>query len=259
MDWIRKNTFMWIAVLSAFAVQVFTWFVLYPVAGYNEASLLVAQAIFLLMSLLLLRTSGLGWSRIGLSARNFYRALVAIFCAYGLLLIILVLQRMLGGSVPLFREQVDVYAMANNWLLTGLGEELFFSGILFNTLAHGAQPHRRWTRVPLTAGIFALWHLPGYLAIGLRMGTLGPGLMVDLLIPFVSWLFFGTMYLLSGNLWLAVFAHGSTDYALLPAVVNAPVFGLIFMAAVVLAAWWIGRKTQLARQPERITTPGSLS
>jgi hypothetical protein len=42
--------------------------------------------------------------------------------------------------------------------------------------------------------------------------------------------------------WMVVFAHASTDYALLPAVVDAPVLGLVFMLMNVALAWQLGRR-----------------
>ncbi|MBW6474752.1 MAG: hypothetical protein K0B14_16615, partial [Anaerolineaceae bacterium] len=67
------------------------------------------------------------------------------------------------------------------------------------------------------------------------------GIIFDLLLRFISWLFFGFMYSFSGNLWLVVFAHASTDYAILPAVVNQPLIGLIFMGLLLGYAWYIGK------------------
>jgi hypothetical protein len=82
--------------------------------------------------------------------------------------------------------------------------------------------------------------LPGYVAIALKMGNSVGSIFFDILLNFISWVLFGSIYLLSGNLWLTAFAHASTDYALLPAVMQSPILGLLFMGLVVTLAWRSG-------------------
>jgi membrane protease YdiL (CAAX protease family) len=94
--------------------------------------------------------------------------------------------------------------------------------------------------IVIVAGVFALWHLPGYVAIALKMGSSVGSIFFDILLNFISWILFGSIYLLSGNLWLTAFAHASTDYALLPAVIQSPILGLLFMGLVVTLAWRSG-------------------
>nr|NIV39989.1 CPBP family intramembrane metalloprotease [Anaerolineae bacterium] len=155
------------------------------------------------------------------------RAIGGIGLAYGLLLAVLLIANALGGQFQIFRQSYYGVAILDNWLLTGLGEEFFFAGVLFTLVQKRIR--RAWLAVLLTAIAFALWHLPGYLAIGLRTGDLGAGILFDLMLNLLSWSFFGTIYYLSGNLWLTAFAHASTDYGLLPAITDAPALGLLFM------------------------------
>lgn len=227
-----------IAVLAALAMQVLTWFVWYPLAGYNDTTLLIAQLAFLALGIVLFLAFKMRWQGIGLGRREFFEAVLKILLAYAAVLLIVVILKAAGSEINLFRQQYNLYAFVNNWLLTGVGEELVFAGVLFNLISISAQSRRRWSAVLLTAMFFALWHLPGYLAVGIKMDSLNAGIAVDLLLNMISWGFFGTIYLFSGNLWLTAFAHASTDYALLPAVVNSPVIGLVFMLITVALAYW---------------------
>jgi len=232
-----------IIVLIALALQFFTWFVLYPIAGYSDTTLTIAQSIFLLFGLGSVLALRLNFIRIGVGPANLLRAGVGILFSYGILLMFLVLLNILGLRVALFRQVYSPYALVNNWLLTGFGEELVFAGVLFNLVRLALyQPRRPWMAILITSSAFALWHLPGYLAVGINMGTLGPGLIFDLLINIISWVFLGMIYWLSGNLWLTAFAHASTDYSLLPAVTNSPVYGLILMLFIIAFAFWSGRR-----------------
>ncbi len=242
----------WITLLAAIAVQALTWFMLYPLAGYNDLTLTIAQVAFLLLGAGLLFAFRLDPRSIGLGGSAFLRGLGGIALAYLLLLGVLLVSNALGAQLSLFRPEYRLDAIFNNWLLTGLGEELVFAGLLFNLIDRARDHRRRWAAVLLTAAGFALWHLPGYLAVGLRMGTLGPGLAFDLLLNMVSWCFFGSIYLLSGSLWLTAFAHASTDYALLPAIIHSPLLGLLFMLFNVLIAWRLGkRRITAAQEPIR--------
>lgn len=241
MDHSRNRLHAWIVFMAAITVQMLTWFVLYPLAGYNDITLLIAQLVFLALGIGLIVVFKENLNQIGAGANDFMRGVIGISVSYGLLLVILVSLNALGYPNTIFRQEYQLYSFANNWLLTGFGEELVFAGLLFNLIARSMKDCHRWRAVLLTAVLFSFWHLPGYLAIGLRMGTLGPDLVFDLLLRMVSWIFFGTIYLLSGNLWLTSFAHASTDYALLPAVVNSPLLGLVFMMINLLIAWLLIR------------------
>lgn len=227
------------------AKQLLVWFALYPLAGYNEVTLAVAQlgTIAIAVSFLLVYRPG----PLGLRARQLFRAAASVSVAYGLVAgVVLVID---GGGADVFRGSYSVYALVDNWLVTGFGEELLFAGLLFtlvgrglagrspNISGAGASVRNVAAAVGIVAVLFSLWHLPGYIAIAARTGRLGFGVLLNLLLPTASWLFFGTIYALSGNLWLAAFVHASTDYPLLPAVVERPAVGFLFMAAnVALAA-----------------------
>ncbi len=242
MDATKLKSSLLIAAVAALAIQVLTWFVFYPLAGYNDVTLAIAQLAFFLLGVGLVFALRIGWRRIGLKIRDLALAVTGIILAYALILILLLLLNRFGGQLAIFRQQYHLYALLNNWLLTGLGEELVFAGVLFNLMIRIVDTRRRWNAVLLTAGLFALWHLPGYLAVGLRMGTLGFSLVIDLLLHVISWSIFGTIYLLSGNLWLTAFVHASTDYPLLPIVTDNPLIGLFFMAIVIAFAVWIRRR-----------------
>jgi membrane protease YdiL (CAAX protease family) len=250
----KNKYFVWITLLAALTVQVLTWFVLYPLAGYNDITLLTAQAVFLALGIGLILVFDLNWKQIGVGVKELIQALIGISISYGLLLLIILLLNATGYSTPVFRHEYQLFAFANNWLLTGFGEELVFAGILFNLLRRSFKDRRRWIALLLTAGMFSLWHLPGYVAIGLRMDSLGPGLIFDLLLHIVSWGFFGMIYLLSGNLWLTAFAHASTDYALLPGIINSPFLGLVFMFITLALARWMGKRQNPAQQNRAIST-----
>jgi membrane protease YdiL (CAAX protease family) len=58
-------------------------------------------------------------------------------------------------------------------------------------------------------------------------------------VNFWSWLVFGAIYAISGNLWMAAFAHASTDYGLSPLVTNEPLIGLVFMAFLIYGAYMV--------------------
>ncbi|NIV33432.1 MAG: CPBP family intramembrane metalloprotease [Anaerolineae bacterium] len=233
-----------LGITGAVLHQVLVWFVWYPLAGYDDTTLLAAQLSFVGLGIALVLSLRLHKERLGLGGVDLLRALGGIALAYGLLLAVLLIANALGGQFEVFRQTYYGVAILDNWLLTGLGEELFFAGVLF-TLVQKRTP-RAWLAVLLTAIAFALWHLPGYLAVGLRTGELGAGIFFDLMLNLLSWIFFGTIYHLSGNLWLTAFAHASTDYGLLPAITDAPALGLLFMLGVVVIAWELGRRRNSA-------------
>jgi membrane protease YdiL (CAAX protease family) len=232
------------------AKQILTWYVLYPTAGYNDITLNGTQAVTLLLGVLFVVVYRLGWRRIGLGLRRLGEAIAAVTIAYVVLLLVVIVIQLLGTDAPLFRESYSAYAFLNNWVLTGFAEELLFAGVVFTLVLRARSRERSfaaaWPVVLVVAALFSLWHLPGYIAVALRSGGLGAGLIVDLILPFLSWLFIGTIYVLSGNLWLAAFVHASTDYALLPAIVDRPEMGVVFMLANVAIAWWLGRRRQKA-------------
>ncbi len=240
------------------AKSILTWFVLYPTAGYNEVTLNGTQAVTLILGVLFVAIYRLGWRQVGLSLRSLRQGAAALAAAYAVLLAAVVVPRLAGGDLAIIREGYSAYAIFNNWVLTGLAEELIFAGVIFTLIMQGWTSADRdgWTGfrrnaaiIVLVAALFALWHLPGYVAVAVRSQGISAAMLGNLALPFASWLFFGTIYLLSRNLWLTAFIHASTDYALLPAIVDRPALGLLFMATGVFAAWVLGRRHR--RHPER--------
>lgn len=224
--------------------QILVWFVLYRVAGYSMTTLTIAQGLTLAIGVLFLLLYRLGRS-VGIGLRRLVEGTIGLAVAYAVLLGILLLARVLEPGLVLFRESYSIPAFLNNWILTGVAEELVFAGVLFTLLAR-LRPRRIWPLVVVVALLFGLWHVPGAVAVAVSRGGSGAGVLGQVAIPLVSWCFFGSIYLLSGNLWLTAFVHASTDYALLPAIVNRPLFGLVFMVISLGIAWWLG-----TRRPSR--------
>lgn len=244
------------ALLVVYAIVVtkltLTWFVLYRFAGYSHVTLTLTQAATLFLGILFVTIYRLGWRRIGLGVRDLGEGAAVAAVAHAVLLGVLLILRAAGNEVRLFRDGYRLDALFNNWVLTGFAEELVFAGVIFGlalvALGRECRFVSAWPVVILVAVMFSLWHLPGYIAVALRSGGLGFSLLGKLAIPFASWLFFGSIYVLSGSLWLVAAVHASTDYALLPAITDRPLLGLLFMLTNVALAWWVGRRRRSGRQ-----------
>jgi membrane protease YdiL (CAAX protease family) len=226
-------------LLVTFAIPIFTWFILYRNAGYNPWTLRIA--------LLMTMAAGAGFlvymrqslSSIGLSLRQLFQAGVLVALAYGLILLTgFVMNSLFDSGLTLLRSGYSHDAFFENWVLTAFGEELLFCGVIFTLAAARLPGRKRWLAVLVVALLFALWHMPGYLAQGRAVGDMAGRMGLN----FTSWLFFGTIYALSGNLWLAPFTHASTDYGISPMITNEPVIGLVFMVFLVFAAWVVNRR-----------------
>lgn len=243
-------------VVFSFALlfQILTWFVLYPTAGYNDLTLNIALAKTFLLGIVFLFLYRISWKKIGLGFYPFLTALVGLIVANLIIFFIIEGVNAFGGNLSLFRDTYRLDAFLSNWILAAFGEELLFAGVLFTLIKNNYSQKKRWVSVFVVAGLFALWHLPGYLAIGIKMESLSFSIIFDLLLRVISWLIFGFIYLFSDNLWLVIFAHASTDYAILPAVVNQPVIGLIFMGLLLVYAWRIGRSRKKHQQPHLTTS-----
>ncbi|MFU8887263.1 MAG: lysostaphin resistance A-like protein [Trueperaceae bacterium] len=232
------------ALVVAFAIPIATWNWLYPTFGYRPDTLAIAQASVLIAAIVLFGASGLRWRDLGLGHRSLLAAAAVGAAAYAAIIVLAAaLNAAFDAGFTLFRSRYEAAALVDNWLLTAFAEELLFAGVLFG-LVRGLVGHRRpWLVVGLVALAFALWHLPGYLAVGYAAGaTLG-----RLALNLASWLIFGSIYALSGNLWLVVVAHAATDYGLSPLVTNEPLFGLAFMAILVAGARWARRPASIGR------------
>ena len=233
------------ALVVAFAIPITTWFWLYPTFGYGPSTLLIAQASVLVAAAVLVAATGLRWRDLGLSPRSLLAAVVVGTAAYAAITAVAaVLNAAFDTGFSLFRSRYEVAAFVDNWLLTAFAEQLLFAGVLFR-LARGFVDRRRlWLAIGLVAVVFALWHLPGYLAVGYGAAPMAGRLVLNL----ASWLVFGSIYALSGNLWLVVVAHAATDYGLSPLVTNEPLFGLLFMTILIAGARW-------SRRPPRAEGP----
>jgi membrane protease YdiL (CAAX protease family) len=218
----------------AFAVPIVVWFWLYPTFGYGPATLRIAQVLILLAALGLIALLRLPVHRMGLDPRALLDAAAIGAVAYaGILLVAAGLNVAFDTGFVLFRSRYEAGGFIDNWLLTALPESLLFAGVLFHLVRERMRSRRAWVAVGLVAAAFALWHLPGYLAIGYGIGAIAGRMALNV----ASWLIFGTAYALSGNLWLVVVAHAATDYGLSPLVTNEPAFGLLFMAILVAGAY----------------------
>lgn len=238
-----------IALAAAFAIPVTTWYWLYPTFGYGPATLLLAQASVLLAAIVLVAVTDLRWGELGLGLRSLLAAALVGAAAYAAIVAVAaLLNAAFDTGFTLFRTRYEAAGFVDNWLLTAFAEQLLFAGVLFR-LVRGLVGRRRvWLAVGLVAVAFALWHLPGYLAVGYGAGPMAGRLALNL----ASWLIFGSIYALSGNLWLVVVAHAATDYGLSPLVTNEPLFGLLFMAILIAGAGW-SRRLRGAAGPDRAT------
>jgi len=240
------------AVAAAFLLSLLTWYLWYRIAGYTTLTVTVAQTAVLALAVGLAFGFRLKFRWIGLGLRGLGLALLITAVAYAAVIGVALIVRAAGTTtLQILRPRYELLAFLDNWGLTAFGEELLFAGVIctltLRVFDRQAKRGRRWFAVPIVAIIFALWHLPGYLAIG----HAGSALIGRLGLNLASWLVFGTVYLLSGNLWLVVLAHAATDYGVTPLITNEPVFGLVFMAILIAGAWRIGwRRIRKRRAPD---------
>jgi membrane protease YdiL (CAAX protease family) len=237
-----------LALAMAFAIPLFNWFTLFPLAGYSTGTIRIALGLTLIGAAVFITAARIGWRRLGLAPAQLMQAIVLIGLAYGLILLVgWGMNAGLGANLRLFRDTYSLPGLFDNWLLAGLGEELMFCGVIFTLMANQLPSRRRWLAVVLVALLFALWHLPGYIAQTQPVGRIIGRMALNA----VSWGIFGTVYMLSGNLWLAALTHASTDYGLSPMVTGTPLMGLIFMAFVIFAAWFLRRRVVGPRRGKR--------
>lgn len=228
-----------LAAVASVGVSVWVWTLLFPWLGYGTATRVVAHLSFFAAALLLAWALRIAPRGFGLGPRHLGWAVAVGAVAYAAVMAgAAVGNAAFGLDVAVLRTRYDPVAFVDNWLLTALGEELLFAGVVFVAAVRALPRHRRGWAVPLVAWTFAAMHLPGYLAIGYPVGSIVGRLALNA----VSWSVFGTIYLLSGNLWLVVVAHAATDYGVTPLITNEPAFGLAFMATLVVGAWWQGRR-----------------
>jgi membrane protease YdiL (CAAX protease family) len=241
------------SVLLALGSISAVWYGLFPLAGYSRGTLMLAQLATPAIGLSGIALWRLGWREVGLSIGDLGRAAASSSVVTALFLLLAwPLRSVLASGVPLLRPEFSLRHLLDNWILTGLGEEILFCGLLFNLTLRALPARRRSVAVLPVALAFAAWHLPGYLARGLPLAGVGGRLALNI----ASWLFFGVAYALSGNLWLAAFMHANTNYAISPLMVGSPPLGLLFMGMMVAAAWLLGRRMDRAPEPTPLSEPG---
>ncbi len=232
-----------ISVAVAIGLAVAIWSVLYRWAGYGTTTRVVAHLAFFVAAFVLAARFRIPLRSIGLSGRDAAWAAGVGALAYGVVMGGAgAFNAVLGTEFTVLRSRYDPVAFFDAWILTALGEELLFAGVVFTLIAAALPRRRRWWAVPFTALAFAAMHLPGYLAIGYPAASV----LGRLALNAVSWSIFGAIYLLSGNLWLVVVAHAATDLGFTPLITNQPLWGLAFMALLVGGAWWHGRSDRQA-------------
>lgn len=249
-----------ISLLVAIGSSVAVWNVLYPLAGYSHATLMAAQLTTAVIGAAGIMLCRLSWRDVGIGLSSLLHAVIAggIVMA-GFLLLVWTLGPLLSTQIPLIRPAMTFWPFLDNWVLTALGEELLFCGLLYHLARRSLPDGKRWLAVPLVALMFAAWHLPGYLARDLSIGATAGRLALN----GVSWLFFGTAYALSRNLWMATIMHANTNYSISPLITQSPPLGLLFMAMMLTAAWRLGHTgkgagseaTPSGEVPSRMTEP----
>lgn len=232
-----------LAVAAAVGIAVVTWFVLYPLLGFGTGTRVAAHLSFFVVAIALAGVLRIEPGRLGLGPRQLAWAVAVTAVAYAVVMAGAgLLNGVAGTGFAVVRARYDPVAFFDAWVLTALGEELLFAGVVFIAASRALPRSRRAWAVPLTALAFAAMHLPGYLAIGYPIGSVLGRLGLNA----VSWGVFGTIYLLSGNLWLVVLAHAATDLGVTPLITNEPAFGLVFMTLLVVGAWAQGRRDRAA-------------
>ena len=232
----------WLCLIGPLIINILIWYMIYPVWGYNNLTLNIALSLNFIYGIGLILFLGYDFNKIGLNIKSLGQALVVITAVHLFFVIFGYLLIKLGINLNLLKNSYQIRAVLNNWILTGLGEELVFAGVIFNILNKKITLKKKYLIVLIVAFIFALFHLPGYIAIGLSQGHIGLNIVMKLLLNFVSWIVFGTIYYFSRNLWLTAFAHGSTDYALLPMITRTPIMGLLFMITLIICGYYLGKK-----------------
>lgn len=221
-----------------FFLPMFAFLVIYRLFGYNPVTVAVASGINLPVGLALVSVAGYRASQLGANLASLAEGVLLIAVSYVVFFMATFVLATLGVVLgPVMRESYSVWVLVDNWLLTGFGEELLFRGFLLTSIMRLSPTRSRWWAVVGIALVFGLWHLPG-LMFG---GREGAQLLLRLALPAASGLIFGVIYLLSGNLWLAAFVHGSTNYPLSPLITGNPIAGLLFVGLTMIIVLLTGR------------------
>lgn len=144
----------------------------------------MAELFTPLLAVTLIWQLRLKWTELGLRFHQLKRSLLVLAFAY----VVTVLVGFVFGFAPL-GQTYQLGSFFENWFLVGFGEELFFCGVLYTTLQRTNSGSKLWW-VLAVAAIFALWHLPGYIARELALASIAGRLGLNL----VSWLIFGAIF-----------------------------------------------------------------
>lgn len=93
-----------------------------------------ACGIFFLFGIVLITILNLGWKKIGLGLEKLVEASIIMILANLFFVLIGLLLNQFGMEVKIFRNSYSFYAIINNWIVTGLGEELVFAGVLYTMI-----------------------------------------------------------------------------------------------------------------------------
>lgn len=227
-----------------------------PSYAADELSALPALLVMAAIAWAVLRTEAVRPSDIGLGRPKLRPALA------GIAGVVVALNALAAGLVVLGDRQLSVglfpqYArvlghtpavmavgVVTQYLFVGPVEELVFRGYLQNklvTLVGGTADRRRAALgVVLTALVFAAVHAPALL---LQDGVASGDLIGALVMLTVTALVFGSIYELTGNLYLVAMLHGLGNYWLLVVDPGAwPNWGLVlpvYVSLVVVYRRWL--------------------
>ncbi|NLV04663.1 CPBP family intramembrane metalloprotease [Haloarcula rubripromontorii] len=161
----------------------------------------------------------------------------AFWALYNLVAVALALGQVPGFETTLSRTATHpllyLGAVLSSLLFTAVPEELLFRTYLqqkVTTLAGGATRRGVLSGIALVAVLFALFHLPRwFLASGHGVGTPLAGRLLGLALMGLA---YGSVYALTGNLWLVALFHASMNYP--PFVVAVTVPSELHLAAAVV-------------------------
>lgn len=167
----------------------------------------------------------------------------AFWALYNLVAVALALGSAPGFEATLSRTATHpllyLGALLSSLLFTAIPEELLFRTYLqqkFTSLAGGATRRGALSGIGIVAVLFALFHLPRwFLASGHGVGTPLAGRFLGLALMGLA---YGSVYALTGNLWLVALFHASMNYPPFVVAVTVPselhlVAGVVEYAAMV--------------------------
>ncbi|WP_336338559.1 CPBP family intramembrane glutamic endopeptidase [Haloarcula brevis] len=156
-----------------------------------------------------------------------FGVVAAFWALYNLVAAALALGGVSGFEATLSRTATRpllyLAALLSSLLFTAIPEELLFRTYLqqkCTSLAGGATRRGALLGIGLVAVLFALFHLPRwFLASGHGVGTPLAGRLLGLALVGVA---YGSVYALTGNLWLVAVFHASMNYPPLAVTTSVP-------------------------------------